>query len=403
VIVRDIRVDDQGDKAALAAEVAFDSGAAPFSLRYELSGGEAGSLVEHGDAFVAATLPVAMAAREDLAIDAPVSSRLLENIAPITALYRLWGPMWRMDLRPCKVSAAQRRPAGRREGVGLFLSGGVDSFHSLLTHTASDAIDPGRRPSHLLFVHGLDIALDNRELFESAHETVRRAASETGTTPLVVTTNLRELSERFVHWELYHGAALASVGLALSGVVGRCLIPSSFGFSTARPWGSHPQLDPLWSTEDVEVLHDGGESSRARKLHTTVAKSELALEQLRVCYRQLEGAYNCGRCEKCVLTMIGLEAAGALQNCRTLPSKVHPEDVRRLNLASPGSWATGRNLLVEMDELGYDGPLRKSLAARLRRSEVEIVLRLLLRRLVRRYRYPPRPRGSLLRRYPGLP
>ena len=32
------------------------------------------------------------------------------------------------------------------------------------------------------------------------------------------------------------------------------------------PLGSHPLLDPLWSSEDVELVHDGCEATRLDKL-----------------------------------------------------------------------------------------------------------------------------------------
>ena len=40
--------------------------------------------------------------------------------------------------------------------------------------------------------------------------------------------------------------------------------------------------------------------------------------------------YNCGRCAKCLPTMIDLMLAGALHRCRTLPHDIDPEALRRI-------------------------------------------------------------------------
>jgi hypothetical protein len=61
-----------------------------------------------------------------------------------------------------------------------------------------------------------------------------------------------------------------------------------------------------------------------------IARHQVALDWLRVCWRNPKGAYNCGRCEKCLRTMISLHAAGAAGRCRTLPGQPDPRDVARM-------------------------------------------------------------------------
>ncbi len=77
--------------------------------------------------------------------------------------------------------------------------------------------------------------------------------------PLVeVETNLRDfLNRQRDSWSLTHGAALATAGLALSGSLSRLYIAASFQPTSLPPWGSHPDLDPLFSTERIEFVRDG--------------------------------------------------------------------------------------------------------------------------------------------------
>ena len=126
--------------------------------------------------------------------------------------------------------------------------------------------------------------------------------------PVVVESNLRRHTERFLHWGYYHGAGLASMGLALG--VRRLLLPAPRSYGFLEPEGSHPLLDPLWSTVRTEVVHHGAEATRWDKIRF-LADQPLALETLKVCFdANTDG--NCGRCPKCLVTMAMLAAVGAL-------------------------------------------------------------------------------------------
>ena len=91
---------------------------------------------------------------------------------------------------------------------------------------------------------------------------------------------------------------------------------------------SHPALDPLWSTEAVEVVHDGAETRRVDKV-AALAASPLALRYLRVCWENRGGAYNCGRCGKCMRTMVDLDLAGALGHTVDATGTVSTRDTPR--------------------------------------------------------------------------
>ena len=63
-------------------------------------------------------------------------------------------------------------------------------------------------------------------------------------------------------------------------------------------FGSHPLLDPLWSTETLAFVHDGCEANRMEKVRR-IAESPLLLEGLRVCVDDRgPDVYNCGSCWK---------------------------------------------------------------------------------------------------------
>jgi hypothetical protein len=181
----------------------------------------------------------------------------------------------------------------------------------------------------LIHVHGFDVPLADRARREVVAPRVRQAADDLGLPLIEVETDLRLVSNPHVDWGRYHGAALASIGLCASSRFREILIPATYSYRVLLPWGSHTLLDPLWSTEAVEFVYDGA-VSRPDKLRA-LAASEIAMRHLHVCFNHSAHGVeelNCGRCEKCLRTMTGLRAVGALERCATLPRKL---ELRRIS------------------------------------------------------------------------
>jgi hypothetical protein len=196
--------------------------------------------------------------------------------------------------------------------VALF-SGGVDSFYTVLTERG--------RIDALLFVSGFDLALGRPEEPDRDHvvDTLRAAAGRLGLPLLHISTNLRAFSDRWLLWgDHYVGSGLATVALLLSGVFDELLIPATHSNRDDFPYGTHPQTDPLWGTEQIRLRVHGLCTSRPAKV-VEISRSPVALDTLRVCWENWGGAYNCGTCEKCQRTMLELYLASALDRCATLP------------------------------------------------------------------------------------
>ena len=97
--------------------------------------------------------------------------------------------------------------------------------------------------------------------------------------------------------------------------------------------GSHLAIDHLWSTEALSFVHDGWEASRMNKIDWQIAHSPLALKHLRVCYNnEQQATYNCGKCEKCLRTMVSLYAAGVLDRAETFPSQIDPNHLAAVTI-----------------------------------------------------------------------
>jgi hypothetical protein len=247
--------------------------------------------------FVAASLLGAMARREALEVDpgSPVCPRLLAGLDHIQSVLHSWNPR----LSRIEIHATPGAPPRLRDGVALFYSGGVDATYSLLEHE--------EEITHLIFIHGLEITLDNEALFAQALARNQESAHRYGKPLLPVKTNLREFAAAFrLSNYLYQGPILAGVALALG--FPRTYVAASYAYSDLCPWGTHPLLDPLWSTAASEIVHDGAGATRAEKIARIGGRAG-ALESLRVCLGNRQ-QYNCGTCEKCLRTMVALRLLG---------------------------------------------------------------------------------------------
>ena len=127
--------------------------------------------------------------------------------------------------------------------------------------------------------------------------------------------------------EMTSGPALAAAAQLLApGAFGRLLIPSGETYASLRPWGYHPVLDPLWSTEYLSIRHVDADTDRLAKT-MSLLDSPLARSHLHVCLRA-NADYNCGTCYKCLRTMVTLETAGVLRDFRTFPDALDLDLVR---------------------------------------------------------------------------
>lgn len=320
-----------------------------------------------GSAGLLLALLPAMRRGADLRIEAPVDPLLLRQLPGIQAMLA----DWMKGLRPVKVAAEAgplRLP--RAEHTGVFFSGGSDSWFSLLKYAGI--------ATHAVHVWGFDIRDDDAVLAAAAQAPLRPAVEARGVRWVRVRTNLRRFTDPHTAWgEEQHGAALAAVAALLAPVCGRMVLAGSYTYQVPAPFASHPMLDPLWSTSGCTVVHDGVEASRTDKLQRVMADPD-ALATLRVCFDNTDGAYNCGRCFKCALTMLSMLMRDP---GTTYPSFAHKLDVETLATCRIGAsfWlrslssrlAALRPLVAGRPDLR---PYERVLARRLRRGRALIAM-----------------------------
>lgn len=271
------------------------------------------------EAFMAIGLFPAMRLGLTLRVEAPLSRELVDNLDRYQEINYRWYP----EFRPTKIVSDQfTDTAGGKqggEGMASFFTGGVDSFHTYLGNQ--------KELTHALFLYGADIKLDEVSHRKLVSERLGEATREMGVEFLEVESNMLDFTESYCTWpHQFHGAGLTATGMLFSDRLKKVAIASSYPLNKLVAWGSHPVTDPLWSSPGFEVLHHGAESTRYDKI-AEIAKSDLAMRYLRVCWENAEGQYNCGACEKCLRTMVALRLAGALDSCPVFSEEL---DLKRL-------------------------------------------------------------------------
>jgi len=308
------------------AEVSYhDKAFPPESYWFEVSEKYAEFLSNSGNPWLICLLPLAVTLGEPLHISEPVDCQLYENVQELMHIWKCWYPHLHVIPIEAEVVHAERQESPVR--VAAFFSGGVDSFFTLLWHNGKSNSSKKFHIEDLLLVCGFDVPLANQEGFFRIRDRLRKVAFELDKELIDVATNLRETRWGITDWELLsHGAALGCIALVFEKRYSRVLIASTWGYKNLEPYGSHVMTDHLFSTSRTKIVHDGASFSRVNKIEY-IAKSDIALRELRVCWKSRSDE-NCCVCKKCYRTMITLELLGELDRCRRFnDSKV---DIRRV-------------------------------------------------------------------------
>jgi hypothetical protein len=232
-----------------------------------------------------------------LRVDAPVDTVALAGAQRASGVTSDWFG-WPRVL----VTARRRVPSlPAAGGVGLFFSRGLDSMYSLF-HGLHQA-------DRLISIDWIDAPLAGVGTQAVMRGTVA-AAAEAGLPLLRVSSNSRRFTDPLIGWDDAVGPTLASFALLLAPTFGTVVIAATLPDHLMRPRGTHPQLDPLWSSSRVRIVHDGSMLGRTDKA-AAVADEPLVQQRLKVCWER-EGDGNCGRCAKCLMTLTNFAAAGRL-------------------------------------------------------------------------------------------
>ena len=245
-----------------APDLVHDAARNEWTLSYNVAGEvvyfrSRTELVPACEGVVAAFFLRSLRDKSPIILSEPLDGVFIENLKSVAATAREY---WGFDGPQPTATTGQKDALSDK--VGLFFTGGVDSFYTLRRNL--DEVDC------LINVHGFDIALEDTERYRKSVQGLRAVAEDLALELILVETNLRShfLFQKF-SWEKTHISALAAVAHSLQKRVGTVRIAGS---DVPPPWGSHPDLDRLWSSSSLNLVNDEYNVSRfdkVRPLHNS--------------------------------------------------------------------------------------------------------------------------------------
>lgn len=264
-------------------------------------------LTQSGDPFVVAMLLMSMYQRTDLVVHGEVSPSLLQNLTEFQLAWSRWRPEKYKQIEIIADVEREQPKAGTGKAISTF-SGGVDSCFTVLQHRQAKCGKLQRNLQAGLMVHGFDIPLAQKDIFDSAAAKSRKLLDSLGVDLVPMATNFKE--DIKLNWQDSVAIAMGSCMMMLQNGYEQGLIASTFPYQAlVLPLGSNPLTDRLLSSNAFQIVHDGASHSRVEKIRELGDWKE-ALQDLRVCGQGQLLDRNCGRCEKCIRTILGFRVMG---------------------------------------------------------------------------------------------
>ena len=284
----------------LAAQIEMPNGQRD-RLWYRIPEELAEHVTSSADPFLVAAIFAAMKAKADVQIHGTVSPFLIRNLMEYQAYWYAHMPR---KYNRVEIQADEEKETDNNADLDRSIcafSGGIDSCYTVYRHASGICGKLKRNIGAGLFVQGFDISLDEDVAFQRAFRTNEDTLKSLGIPLFSMQTNHRCL---FEEWNETHAAGLASALMFFKRGFSEGIIPGTYSYVDKAPtWGSNPTSDHLMSTRNFSIFHDGAVWNRSAKL-LPLRDWQTGYERLRVCYSNDEKDRNCGRCGKCLITLL---------------------------------------------------------------------------------------------------
>jgi hypothetical protein len=396
--LENLRTEERADARRVTADVVWETANRPSqTLYFETPYPAAADLQPSPEAFLLASLPFAVWWGERrVRVEGSVCSRFEDGLRAVMAIYSRWFERCAPLVVEPVGGYAPTRPRTPARTASL-LSGGVDGLAALRANRLSYPADHPEsiRDCILLFgANDFEVTADGPvperlAAFRRLESRLKSIARAEDFQLIPICTNTRLLSGNYASWtSVGFGAANAAVAHALSRRFTKVLLASG-GDGVDPPGGaSHPLLDQHFSTAAVHIQHEQASWTRLDKLRL-LAAWPAALQVMQPCHYVRvppAGQINCGRCEKCVRTMLGLICLGKLADAAAfVDDDVTPEIVRSIPVLSPVKAGLLQQLIDPLEKAGRPD-LAKEIRRKLRGFRLRQYWSRLKSRLLRRSR-----------------
>ncbi len=298
--------------------VAVESATGSRPLWFSLSEQYRDLVSDRADGALVALLFPAMARGEDIHVAGVLSERLYYNLSGrCQALLQSLDP----TLKTIKIHAQHLTSTPPKSaGVAMGFSGGVDSFCALVDHCPryNPTVAPSYAITHLLYNNVGSHGSGGKELFLNRYHALQPFISSLGLPFIAINSNAGEFYDGLPFAKV-HTVLNTAVPLVLQQGIGVFLYASALHYASISSSGTggtakiDPMLLPLLSTENLDAVSVGCEYTRAEKVLRLTEVPD-TYTRLDVCCSSHKQGGNCSQCDKCLWSMVALEAIGALEH-----------------------------------------------------------------------------------------
>ena len=374
MFIRNIEGTFKDGQYRVQAEVEHETRNARETVFFSVPAEQAAWIRPEPNAFMMGTAIAAMWNGEArLEIEGGVDPQLSSRLTLAMRLLKRWHKSPLHPVRIVAPAATRPLPDIPQSTTALFLSGGVDSLSALYWNASQYPMGDPRRVGVAFFVHGLDVGDPNKpdrlDVWNLGIQHLSALCRELGVELVTVKVNLRNLA---MSWRLYggwqHASLLAAIAHAASSRIHRCIIAPDYSMEhIPHPHGSHPWLNSYFGADFLGITTgDMEQFSRVEKIRF-LSTHPGVLDTLRVCWDSAaipEGYLNCGRCLKCVRTMLAFMACGQLSHTTAFPGNdVSPQLLETVPIKTQAELELYFEVLPALEALG-----RQDLTAIIRRK-----------------------------------
>lgn len=336
-------------------------------LWYRLSEEMADKLAPNCDPFVIGTIFMLMEQGDDVIVHGEVSPSLLRNMQEFQEAWSCWR---KEKYKQVEITAdKEREPQGkpRNSAVAAF-TGGVDSTFTMYRHKTGQCGRLKRNITAGLLVHGFDIPLVQEDSFARASQKAREALATLDVELITMASNHMELNP---DWNYTHISGIASAVSLLQGGYNEGVIANSLSYNQfSLLWGSNAITDRFFGSNNFAIVVDGLQFARRDKI-PTVAQWEKGLENLRVCFDADERDKNCGKCSKCMITILCLRRWG-VPLPPSFPGDVSDEDIVNCQAADESHLFAYSEVLAWLKTSGMSGSWVDALDEAVKRNQLKL-------------------------------
>lgn len=307
-----------GKKTKISAEI-FGMEFGTVNLWYQVDSEYDKYLVDdRSDTFLVAILPHLMAHSKDnnptkVYAENAISEKLYYYLTEIylPALANFTDMYHKIELH-CKTTSEVIETAG---AVGTGISGGVDSFYTIVTHKQ-------HKLNKYTLTHGMYINLnaEGKDQVIFTRDDPKVICMESGIQYLYMETNLLTLYGKVT--DVTNIFMVTSCAMALQKLFSVYLISGAYPFSHFK-WDAHNASNfdivscTCLSTNSLEFILTGCDLKRVDKVKK-IADNPVVKKHLFICSTPVEDGKNCSKCAKCTQTMLEYYVNGDREKAKDL-------------------------------------------------------------------------------------